>query len=174
MKKIAPKNFVLPASSIRIRRMIESNLSFVKKIEVESGLSHWTLEDYKKETKRIDSISLVALFQKKVVGFIVGRLIMSEDSDNSVKNQKEAEIYNLAVKPVFRLRGIGQMLLGAFITEAESKRAISVFLEVRQNNFPAKRFYEKNGFVKVYERKNFYNFPVENAEILRRDSGGQT
>ena len=41
-------------------------------------------------------------------------------------------------------------------------------LEVRVSNSAAVALYEKYGFEKVGERKNFYSAPVENAYIMTK------
>ena len=41
-----------------------------------------------------------------------------------------------------------------------------IVLEVRSGNMPAICLYEHKGFVKLGVRKNFYQFPKEDADIM--------
>lgn len=158
--------------SIEITRMDEESILEVKEIELKCGLSPWSLEDYKKEISRDDSVCLIAKNNLKVIGFIIARLIMQEISEaaqnkNANGSLNEAEIYNLAVLDVNRQEGIGQILLNQFLVKAKEFRISCVWLEVRESNVPAINFYKKNNFQKIQVRKNFYRFPEENGWVMR-------
>ena len=75
----------------------------------------------------------------------------------------ECDICNVAVKADFRDRGVGKALVNDIIDFAKETKKSVVMLEVRRSNAPAVALYEKLGFVKVGERKNFYDFPREDA-----------
>ncbi len=77
----------------------------------------------------------------------------------------EAYMANIAVKREYRGLGVGDKLMGSLIELAKSLNAQFLTLEVRQSNNIAKKMYEKFGFEKVGERKNFYVDPKENADI---------
>ena len=47
--------------------------------------------------------------------------------------------------------------------------ADSAYLEVRESNMPAQKLYEKHGFVKTGERKNYYKNPIENAILMSKN-----
>lgn len=94
-----------------------------------------------------------------VDGKLVSYIMTSSASD-------ECEILNVAVKPEYRRRGIGESLLSKALCRAEEKGATTVWLEVRESNAPAKALYEKLGFSKVGTRKNYYKKPVEDAVIM--------
>lgn len=67
----------------------------------------------------------------------------------------ETELLLLAVRPSWRRKGIGQILINHCIGRAR-KQDIKVFhLEVRANN-PARYFYESLGFENVHRRPNYY------------------
>ena len=91
------------------------------------------------------AVYLVALYGETVCG--TGCLYCIGD---------EAELQNLAVAPANRRQGIGEALLGALSEEARGRGCVAVFLEVASRNEPAKRLYEKCGFVPVGVRKGFY------------------
>jgi ribosomal protein S18 acetylase RimI-like enzyme len=172
-----------------IVRMNEESVEAVKQIEIESGLSPWTVEDYKLEIRREDSIALISNNHEQINGFLVARLIMSGHGDvlfngrggRDEKNERgekevleieganEAEIYNIAVKKQFQNCGIAQLLLDNFLSCAKKHKISKIWLEVRESNHPAIKFYLKNKFVKAGIRKSFYRAPVENALLMSLD-----
>lgn len=83
----------------------------------------------------------------------------------------EAEIITLGVAPEARRRGIGTALLAAAAREARERGAISLFLEVADDNFAARRLYEELGFVAVGKRRAYYargTLPAAAALMMRR------
>lgn len=162
---------------IEISRMTEASVESVKQIEIECNLSTWTDEDYKSEILRKDSITIIAKNKDIIMGFLVARLIMQEDNivlfnsnkKNTAKdnNLNEAEIYNIAVRKEFQNRGIGQLLLDNFLKSAGAYNILKIWLEVRESNQTAIRFYRRNRFEEVSLRKNFYSAPTENGVVMR-------
>lgn len=74
------------------------------------------------------------------------------------------EIMKIGTKPEERNNEIGSKILKV-IKEEVSK---SIFLEVRENNKIAKKFYEKNGFLEYGKRKKYYK-DGENAILMKYD-----
>lgn len=154
-------------SSTQISPMTLKDIREVKKIEVENNLSHWSEADYANEIERIDSIALIAKTSKKAIGFFVARLIMKEADKADVDNfQGEIEIYNLAVEKQFHRKGIGRKLLSECFKRGKLGQIGRIWLEVRESNFGAIEFYKTHGFEVIYQRKNFYHTPIEDALVL--------
>jgi ribosomal-protein-alanine N-acetyltransferase len=165
-----------PVKNIRVREenfsteitlMCEESVEIVKQIEIECGLSPWTVEDYKQELLRKDSIALISKNKNIVNGFLAARLIMQKHSISDFSN--EAEIYNIAVTSEFRKQGIGQALLDSFLSRAKAQNVSKVFLEVRESNYTAINFYQRNKFIKCGKRKNFYSSPLEDGIVMQLD-----
>lgn len=68
----------------------------------------------------------------------------------------EADITDIAVHPDFRRNGIGEGILGELISYCKANFCTKLNLEVRESNFPAQKLYEKCGFIRDGERKNYY------------------
>ncbi len=66
------------------------------------------------------------------------------------------EIIDIAVHPDFRKRGIGQGILERLIDFCKQEDCSEINLEVRESNKIAQKLYEKLGFIKNGERKNYY------------------
>lgn len=78
----------------------------------------------------------------------------------------EAHISTLAVRTMWRRRGLGELLLLALLDEASRLGASRATLEVRVSNLGAQALYTKYGFEQVGRRKAYYNDNQEDALIL--------
>ncbi len=187
-----------PTSAVQIFNMRASDIKSVLELSKENRLETWSCRDISSEIRRCDSITLIGKLESQTIGFCIARLIMSgcSPSYTNVQNSKEAvsetadgnssnrdelqfrcecEIYNIAVKEQFRRRGAGAALLQNLLWSAEKHHTESIWLEVRQSNESAIEFYRKNGFRQIYQRKNFYANPPENAIVMKKSiSFGQT
>ena len=79
-------------------------------------------------------------------GFIVYRPILDE-----------AEIITIGVHPDARNTGIASAMLGIVEGELKKSGIKSIFLEVAENNAPARRLYESNGYKQIGIRTKYYD-----------------
>ena len=138
--------------------MIISDIAAILEIQQECRLSGWSAHSYEQEIALNDSVLLVAQVDGETAGFLAARLILPE-----------AEILNFGILDRYRKQGIGSGLFDKLLTIARTKRAESMWLEVRASNRNALRFYENKGFTEIQKRKNFYISPVEDAVIMKLD-----
>lgn len=123
-------------------------------------VSGWTVESYRSEMQRTDSLLLTGSIKAEIIGFIVLRQT----------TLNEAEIYNISVKKRLQSQGIGNFLLREAVNPAQAKSSIEIiWLEVRESNHAAIEFYKRKAFIIIGSRKNFYVNPVENAILMRLD-----
>jgi len=92
-----------------------------------------------------------------MAGFILSRLAAGE-----------AEILSVAIAPKQRGRGLSRPLLDLNLRRLAGLGARTVFLEVDENNAPARALYRRAGFADVGRRKSYYQSGA-NALVLRRD-----
>lgn len=78
----------------------------------------------------------------------------------------EAHISTIAVRPEWRRRGIGELLLVAMLERAVELGADLATLEVRVSNVAAQGLYQKYGFAKVGLRPRYYSDRGEDALIM--------
>ena len=139
--------------------MTEHDLLAVVEIEEESGLSPWGWDAYHKELQSPeDVIMLVARADAAggaVAGFIVSRLI-----------GPELHVYNMAVRPELRRRGVAARLLRAVLEWGRLNGADLAFLEVREGNHAARDLYRGCGFAVAGRRRQYYAAPVEDALLM--------
>jgi ribosomal-protein-alanine N-acetyltransferase len=118
--------------------------------------AQWSRENYE-ELHRRGYSAWVVESGGRICGFLVARIVT-----------EQAEILNLAVDPNSRHAGMANALLDHAFAEFRHRRITSVFLEVRQSNLTALRFYEKHEFVRTGERKDYYREPNEGAVLMIR------
>ncbi len=80
----------------------------------------------------------------------------------------EGYVFNTAVFPDYRGKGVGTALVRRLIKLSEETGLRLLTLEVRAGNLPAISLYKKCGFEKAGERKNYYSDPTENALLMTR------
>lgn len=138
---------------IEIRKMTKKDVEGVWNIEKECFSQPWTLEDFYGELENVYGLTLIAVRDDEVAGFLNARNVCGE-----------IYINNIGVSQKFRRKGIGKKLL----CELEKADCEFITLEVRKSNLAAIRLYEGCGYEKVGERKNFYEKPTENALLMTK------
>jgi [ribosomal protein S18]-alanine N-acetyltransferase len=86
-----------------------------------------------------------------------------------------ADVMTVAVTPTRRGRGLGDLLMEELVRRAAERGAGSVMLEVRADNGPARRLYERHGFEEVSVRRRYYRQPAGpdvDAVVMRRRLDG--
>ena len=68
---------------------------------------------------------------------------------------EEEELLLIGVDPVWRRRGLGQIMLADLAAAARFGGARRLLLEMRRGN-PAEQLYRRFGFVPIGERRNYY------------------
>lgn len=123
-------------------KLKEHHFDAICTIEEQNQLSPWSRDEFQRCIDLAHRHAWVALDNEAPVGFIVMALQGSE-----------AELLSISVERNHQGHGIGQLLL------RESLAALNpalVFLEVRESNHRAIRFYEEYGFVQIGQRKGYY------------------
>jgi [ribosomal protein S18]-alanine N-acetyltransferase len=98
---------------------------------------------------------------RRTIGFAVSRLAADE-----------AEILSIAIDPAYRGRGLSRELLLTHLGHLAGRGVRTIFLEVEENNQPARRLYERAGFAVVGRRERYYrqaDGEQLNALLMRRD-----
>lgn len=84
----------------------------------------------------------------------------------SNSQSRKLRIYSIAVHPDYRKKHYAQILLDKAIEFAKVKYISVINLEVKTNNIPAIKLYEKKGFIIVNLKKNYYK-DGEDAYVMR-------
>ena len=110
--------------------------------ELENPLAYW----------------LVAVEGDMVAGYIGSQTVLDE-----------TDMMNVAVHPDYRRKGIAEALVMELENALKDLGSRRLTLEVRESNEPARKLYEKLGFVQVGKRPRYYRNPREDALILRKE-----
>lgn len=81
----------------------------------------------------------------------------------------QADVQTIGVRADHRGHGLGARLLTALLEEASRRHCTEVFLEVRADNAPARRLYERYGFTEIGVRKRYYQPSGVDAIVMCRD-----
>ncbi|MGX7744467.1 ribosomal protein S18-alanine N-acetyltransferase [Rhodopseudomonas parapalustris] len=98
---------------------------------------------------------------RRIIGFVASRI-----------GADEAEILSIAITASYRGRGLSREMLLTHLGHLAGRGVATVFLEVEENNQPARRLYDRTGFQVVGRRERYYRQPNGeqlNALIMRRD-----
>lgn len=101
--------------------------------------------------------------KRRIAGFALIRLAADE-----------AELLTIAVDPKWRGKKIGQALLRAVFADLMMSPARRMFLEVDEQNVPAVKLYQREGFTEISRRKGYYPRPdgsAATALVMARDLG---
>jgi ribosomal-protein-alanine N-acetyltransferase len=94
----------------------------------------------------------VAVLGGEVAGFLAVRRTAPD----------EVEVLNLAVAPQHRRKGVGRQLLQRLLEHTRG----DVFLEVRESNQAARKFYQSLGFTDVSRRPEYYADPPDAGIVM--------
>jgi len=108
------------------------------------------------EDPRLGSATLTTGRGDDILGYAVFHL-MGPDS----------ELLSIAANASHQRAGIGTALLNAGLAHLDFTKGDKMFLEVREGNAKARRFYEKHGFEPYAERKKYYA-DGENAILYQK------
>ena len=123
------------------------DLPWIAQIQAASPeASQWDVPEYLKYDLT------VALCDGRVAGFAVARRLA----------EGEGELLNLAVDPAFRRRGIGRRM----VARLTAGHPGVLWLEVRESNLGARKFYESLGFRETGCRPGYYSDSGEGAIVM--------
>ena len=142
-------------AEILIKHMTPEDVVQVHQIEEACFSTPWSLENFKAVFRYEYNHYLTAWDGEEIVGFI-----------GLMEVAGEGDITNVAGLPSHRKRGIGDQLVSSMIALAKEKEISKIMLEVRASNEAAIHLYEKYGFEFLCIRKNYYQKPTEDANIM--------
>lgn len=121
----------------------------------------WDAEEFEQILAEPNALAHRLRLGRAVIGFIISRSAADE-----------AEILSVAVAERYRGRGLSRDLLRTHLGHLAGQGLRVVFLEVEENNAPARALYEKAGFRVVGRRERYYQDAGGeqlHALVLRRD-----
>ncbi len=183
---------------VRVDRMGMGDVREVMAIERDSFTAPWPSSAYRKELldnplahylvlRRVDPVPAPArparpthTERRGFLSSLIPRGLFSRDGDEPRPMRltgyaglwlviDEAHITTIAVRPEFRGRGFGELLLASMVEAALDINARWLTLEVRVSNMSAQTLYRKYGFHDAGVRKKYYSDNNEDALIMWTD-----
>ncbi len=133
----------------------------VAKLHAASFRRGWSDGEFERLLLERNTVAHRAMLGTALAGFILSRLAAGE-----------AEILSVAVASARRGRGLSRRLLDLHLRRLAGLGAKAVFLEVDEDNEPARRLYTRAGFREVGRRGGYYqqaDGAAATALVLRRD-----
>ena len=132
------------------------HLNHIIKIEQSAyGDDHWNRDIFYSELDRKNSYNKVVLNENNIpIAFLISSYLF-----------EEAELLSIAVLKEYRGQGVSKLLINDLITHSKFNGIDKIFLEVKESNIIAKSLYEKFGFKKISQRKNYYSDGT-NADVM--------
>jgi ribosomal-protein-alanine N-acetyltransferase len=151
-----------PSPSAPVVRMLEPrDLDHVAQLLLQCPeAAQWSLQAFEEMIAPSDRAWVVESADSRLIcGFLAVQIVADQ-----------AEILNLAVAPAARRTGHASALLREALSEFRRCGVGSTFLEVRESNLAAIRFYEHWRFGKINVRPRYYRNPEEGAQVMMRKS----
>lgn len=142
-----------------IRPAAPSDAPGIAELEIETSGHPWSKESILHDiTESNIAVVISAELDDKLVGYADVWNIAGE-----------GQLNNIAVTGAARGNHIGQKMMEYLFDALRESGAIEMSLEVRVSNTPARRMYEKLGFVNLGIRPGYYEDNGEDAVIYRKD-----
>ena len=140
-----------------IRPMHTDDIDSVVAIEFQAFTSPWKAETFLGLISR-DGAELWVIEHSRVgvIGYGVLWCLLDQ-----------GELANMAVAPEFLGQGLAVELLDHLLEVASNRGVNSIYLEVRDSNERAVDLYLGFGFEEIGRRENYYDFPREDARVMR-------
>lgn len=143
-------------NELLFRKMTVDDIGAVAAIEREAFATPWTEEIFQHEmTGNAYAHYVVAELAGEVIGHCGMWIVLDE-----------CHITNIAVREALRGKGYGEKILRHAIELCKMNDVVTMTLEVRLSNEPARSMYRKLGFQEGGIRKNYYTDDHEDALVM--------
>lgn len=146
---------------ISILLMEEGHVAAVAEIAKQCFSEPWSEAAYRSELNNPQALTLIALCEDQVIGFL-----------NCGFAADQVDLNTVAVSEQFRRCGVARMLMTA-MEDWIRGFASCVFLEVRCSNTPAQNLYHTLGYMDCGKRPRYYHEPDEDGLIMKKDLTGE-
>ena len=148
---------------MHIRPATPADVPTMRRIAAQAPTAaHWNESEYDRIFAGDPPRLALVIHDDTVQGFLIANQI-----------GPEWELENIAVAAGARRRGLASALLGHFLDVVKQPGGEGVFLEVRASNAAARALYAKYGFAATGLRRNYYQYPDEDAVLYRKVVGSR-
>ncbi|MDH3891628.1 MAG: ribosomal protein S18-alanine N-acetyltransferase [candidate division Zixibacteria bacterium] len=140
---------------VTIRPMVEEDLPLVGRMEQQLFSDPWSISAFAEALTEPSWGALVAEIDGLVVAYACYLII-----------DVEAHLTNIAVAEGYRRKSVAKHILDRILRIVTEAKCECLLLEVRPSNVEAVAFYRKHDFHQLYRRPNYYQNPVEDAQVM--------
>ncbi|MDO5554066.1 MAG: ribosomal protein S18-alanine N-acetyltransferase [Planctomycetia bacterium] len=141
---------------VGFRWMVRSDLEEVLTLERRCFEYRWTKEDFAECLSRRNCAGMVALYEGRIVGFMVYEV-----------GKRRIELISLAIAPEEQRRGTGRALVMRLIRKLRANRRTKISVTVRERNLQAQLFFRELGFRASSIMRQFYEPAAEDAYVMQ-------
>ena len=148
-----------PPAAVHFRRALPADVPQLVAVDAASPGGGWGADAFRQEMglawSRLELAEVNEGAEPVVVGFVLYWVVADE-----------VQIFNVAVRSVWRRRGVATALLGRAAAAGRAQGASRVLLEVRRSNEAARSLYRRLGFVETGVRRGYYQREEEDAVLM--------
>jgi ribosomal-protein-alanine N-acetyltransferase len=158
--------------AVRITPVGPAEASMLSTLHTSCFVDGWSIQSVTEVLRSPGAFACLALLDQVAradgplpAGFAIARIAADE-----------AELLSIGVALSWRRRGIARVLLADVLRQATASGARAIFLEVAEDNSPARALYAGEGFAPVGRRPDYYRRSGNAgaaALTLRRSLGGR-
>lgn len=145
---------------LSLREMKIQDSGQIAELEQEIFTDAWTQTGIEETFAQAHFVIVVAEEESEIQGYCILYVVLDE-----------AEIARIGVTERVRHSGVGSLILQFGEKICKEKGTERLLLDVREGNLPARKFYEKHGFLVDGVRKNFYDNPKEDGVLMSKNLG---
>ncbi len=147
-RRAANDRAVKKPAAIRIRRARRGDLDAL--VALENGVFTSDRMSRRQLRHHLDNPHALILIAVRDGDVIAAAVVFFHSS------HRYARLYSIAVAPSARGGGLGETLLSAIEKISRARRRDAMRLEVREENKPAQRLYERLGYRRIGIKRGFY------------------
>ena len=146
----------MPDADLRIREATAGDIDTIMGLE-EGSIEHpWTRTAIEDLINDKNKLCLVIEADGRVISYVGAETVLDECNIGNIVTDKRC-----------RGMGYGNKLMSALMDELASRAITKVFLEVEFDNRPAIALYEKQGFERYGQRRDYYG-PGKDAVLMTK------
>lgn len=147
---------ITSSNRLRYEPLYEALIPVLMEIEEEAYPEPWTTGMFREEMRNRSSYFYVVYCDETLIGYC-GFWLLIDD----------AHVTSVTVAEAYRGEGYGREQMNHLIAVARAKAAVTMTLEVRESNTPAREMYNDFGFEQIGVRKGYYGRSGEDAIVMR-------
>lgn len=128
-----------------IREALPGDIDGIMALEQGSIAHPWVRDELERLISDGNKICLVMEYENKIVCYVGAETVLDE-----------CNVGNIVTDRKYRGKGFATNLMNKLMSDLKQRGIVKVFLEVEHDNMPAIALYEKTGFTRYGQRRDYY------------------